>query len=279
MKIRPALALSAAVLAVGALAGCAPTATTPATTASSTATASPSPSATASADWSYKGANGPDHWGAFGAACENVDTSHESPVAIDTATMKPGTPQQKVVPHYTAATFEIENNGHTVEAIPDDPKANSVEVDGKTYYLQQFHLHASSEHTIDGQSAPAELHLVHKAEDGAMLVLGVMLQSGAADQALAEFFSSIPTEVKDEGEPLTQAIDPTALVPADGMSVQYDGSLTTPPCTEGVRWNVYLNPVTVSPEQLAAFTGVYPDNHRPVQPLHDRTLTEVGADS
>ncbi|MBS0025447.1 carbonic anhydrase [Microbacterium paraoxydans] len=272
MKIRPALALSAAALAVGALAGCAPAATKPAASASS---ASPSPGSSAHADWSYRGANGPEHWGAFGAACENVDSSHESPIAIDTSSVQTGTADQRVVTHYTAAAFDIENNGHTIEAIPEDTAANSVEVDGKRYDLQQFHLHASSEHTIDGRTAPAELHLVHKADDGSMLVLGVMLQAGPENTALDEFFSSITTTVSEKGTPLRHEIDPTALIPADGLSVQYDGSLTTPPCTEGVRWNVYLNPVTVSSEELAAFTDVYPDNHRPVQPLHDRVLTEI----
>lgn len=269
MKIRPALALSTAALAIGALAGCAPAATTPA------ASASPSPGASADAEWSYRGSNGPEHWGKFGAACENVDSSHESPIAIDTSTAQMGTAAQKVVTHYAPAAFDIENNGHTIEAIPEDPAADSIEVNGKTYELQQFHLHASSEHTIDGRTAPAELHLVHKAEDGSMLVLGVMLQAGPASTALDEFFSSITTTVSEKGTPLSHKIDPSALIPADGMSVQYDGSLTTPPCTEGVRWNVYLTPVTVSAEELAAFTDVYPDNHRPVQPLHDRTLTEI----
>lgn len=230
MKIRPALALSAAALAVGALAGCAPAATKPAASASS---ASPSPGSSAQAEWSYRGANGPEHWGAFGAACENVDSSHESPIAIDTSSVQTGTADQRVV------------------------------------------THASSEHTIDGRTAPAELHLVHKADDGSMLVLGVMLQAGPENTALDEFFSSITTTVSEKGTPLRHEIDPTALIPADGLSVQYDGSLTTPPCTEGVRWNVYLNPVTVSSEELAAFTDVYPDNHRPVQPLHDRVLTEI----
>ena len=129
MKIRPALALSTAALAIGALAGCAPAATTPATTPA--ASASPSPGASADAEWSYRGSNGPEHWGKFGAACENVDSSHESPIAIDTSTVQMGTAAQKVVTHYAPAAFDIENNGHTIEAIPEDPAADSIEVDGR----------------------------------------------------------------------------------------------------------------------------------------------------
>lgn len=284
MKSRSSFApfLSVAALVAGVLAGCAPVAeqtSISTTTSPSTATSpSPSPSASASAEWSYRGSNGPEHWGAFGPACENSDASHESPVAIDTSTLRMGSDAQRVVPHYTADSFVIENNGHTIEAIPDDLTANSVEVDGKAYFLQQFHLHASSEHTIDGRSAPAELHLVHKADDGSTLVLGVLVDSGAPSSALEDFFASVPGRISDEGEALTQEIDPAALLPANRVSVQYDGSLTTPPCTEGVLWNVFLDPITASPAQLAAFTNVYPDNHRPLQPLHERVLTEVGAE-
>ncbi|GAA1795938.1 carbonic anhydrase family protein [Leucobacter iarius] len=237
--------------------------------------ATPAPSPSAKAEWSYSGSNGPEHWGEYGAACEATSASHESPIAIDTAKLMPGSASSRVVPHYTAAAFELENNGHTIEAVPEDAKANSVELNGKTYYLQQFHFHATSEHTVNGKSTPAELHLVHKADDGTLLVLGVLIETGRPNTALAEVFESIPAKTSEEGEKLQQPIDPHALLPQNLESVQYAGSLTTPPCSEGVQWNLFLNPVSISAEQLAAYTAVYPDNHRPVQPLHDRTLTEV----
>jgi len=102
----------------------------------------------------------------------------------------------------------------------------------------------------------------------------VLLQEGAANDALSQLFSEIPAEPDEERE-LTAPIDLNAVLPAGSASVQYDGSLTTPPCTEGVRWNVFLTPATVSAAQLAAFTAVYPDNNRPVQGLHGREVAKV----
>ncbi|MDR6868489.1 carbonic anhydrase [Microbacterium resistens] len=188
-------------------------------------------------------------------------------------------PDQNAAPlavSYRSTAFAVENNGHTIEAIPADLTADSVTVDGVVYFLQQFHFHASSEHLLNGAATPAELHLVHKSADGAVLVLGVLLNVGAENDALNELFSRIPSEAAESApEPLEGPIDLTGIVPLSSPSVRYAGSLTTPPCTEGVQWNVFLEPSTVSAEQLSEFTKVYPDNHRPVQPLHDRKLTEV----
>lgn len=249
---------------IGGLAGCAPE-----------STAERTPSSTAGEEWSYRGANGPEHWGEFGAACENRTASHESPIDIATANLGSGTGSDRVRTNYTSASFELENNGHTVEAVPVDPQANSVEVGGTRYFLQQFHFHASSEHRVDGRSTAAELHLVHRSEDGRLLVLAVLLEAGAENAALDELFDRIPHEVSERGERLENLIDPVQLLPRDRASFQYDGSLTTPPCTEGVRWNVFTSPVTVSAAQLADYVSVYPDNHRPVQPLHGRRVTAV----
>ncbi len=229
--------------------------------------------------WSYAGANGPEHWGEYGGACQNTEASQESPINIDSRQIAADAAEADAAPisfSYAAADFELENNGHTIEAIPTDLHANSVERNGVTYELQQFHFHASSEHTFNGTSTAAELHLVHQSADGELLVIGVLLEVGDANPALDELFDSITDEVSgDEGEALSTPINPADLLPADLTSVQYSGSLTTPPCSEGVQWNVFPEPVTVSANQLAKYTDVYPDNHRPVQPLHDRELFVV----
>jgi carbonic anhydrase len=182
---------------------------------------------------------------------------------------------------YVPTSFSVENNGHTIEAIPADLHADSVVIDDTTYYLQQFHFHATSEHLINGASAAAELHLVNKSDDGEIVVLSLLIQPGAASAPLAEMFSALPPTVTEEGDEveLAQPIDLATMIPADLTSVRYDGSLTTPPCSEGVNWNVFLAPVTFSPEQLAALTALYPDNHRPTQPLHDREVSLVPAGS
>lgn len=238
---------------------------------------SPSPDATTApvTQWSYSGSTGPEHWGQFGAACENIATSHESPINISTDALIPAPASEAVVPDYHDATFDVENTGRTIEAIPADPAANAVTLHGTRYILQQFHFHATSEHLVDGNSHAAELHLVHKAADGSLLVVGVFLDQGEADAELAELLRSVPAVDSNDATRLTETIDPSALLPDARASVQYDGSLTTPPCSEGVQWNVFLTPVTVSAEQLHTLTTAYPDNHRPVQPLHGRPLTLV----
>ncbi len=238
----------------------------------------PSASPTTTATWSYGGANGPEHWGEIAAACTPSPTSRQSPVDIVTADLTPTADVAAATVHYTRASFTVENNGHAIEAVAEDAKANSVELGGKTYYLQQFHLHASSEHTIDGAHASAELHLVHASDSGELAVLGALVQTGEASTALAELFDSIPVSESEhgEGEELSAPIDPAALLPASDLSARYAGSLTTPGCSEGVSWNVYLTPITVSDAQLAALTSVYADNHRPVQPLNGREVARVG---
>lgn len=241
-------------------------------TAASTPTATPTPSATG---WSYQGANGPAHWDAVAKTCRNTSASHESPIDIVTGALKAGSSTHAVTVDYRPTSFTVENTGHTVEAVPADLSADSIVLDGTRYFLQQFHFHASSEHTVDGEHAAAELHLVHKSKEGEVVVVAVLLQPGAENAALNELLGSIPKAEKESE--LSSPIDPAALLPRGSASAQYDGSLTTPPCTEGVRWNVYLSEVTLSKAQLAKLTAAYPDNHRPVQPLHGRVVTEVPA--
>ncbi|WP_426625545.1 carbonic anhydrase [Leifsonia sp. McL0607] len=239
----------------------------------------PSSSPAASATWSYGGANGPEHWGEIAEACAPTPTSHQSPVDIVAAELAPSADASAATVHYAPASFAVENNGHAIEAVAEDTKANSVELGGQTYYLQQFHFHASSEHTIDGAPAAAELHLVHASDSGELAVFGALIETGEANTALAELFDSIPESESMHGEggkKLSAPIDPAALLPASGPSARYTGSLTTPGCAEGVSWSVYLTPITVSEAQLAALTSVYADNHRPVQPLNGREVSRVG---
>ncbi|WAA65617.1 carbonic anhydrase family protein [Microbacterium oxydans] len=201
----------------------------------------------------------------------------ESPIDIVTADMKVDITSPALTFAYHAGDYELENNGHTIEAVPDEDDNNIVTFGGTEYVLQQFHFHAHSEHLIDGAAADAELHLVHKSAAGDVLVLGVLLEEGAANSSLDDLFAQIPEENGKEVE-LETPIDASDLVPADSASARYEGSLTTPPCTQGVQWNVFLEPQSISPAQLSTFTKVYPDNHRPVQPLHHREVTEIPAD-
>lgn len=229
--------------------------------------------------WSYQGTDGPDNWDTVSRACKNTGASMESPIDIRSSELDPPSSDLRPVTlEFKPTQFTLENNGHTIEAVPTDSATDSFTIDGTAYELQQFHFHAASEHHIDGQETAAELHLVATSAGRQAAVLGVLLQVGPASEALSELFSQIPA-VQREGSaiPLTQPIDPTALTPAHSESVRYSGSLTTPPCTEGVTWTVFLTPMTLSEEQLRAFTDAYPDDHRPTQPLHGRTVTKIPA--
>jgi carbonic anhydrase len=250
--------------------------------ASASAVANAPTSAVATAagpEWSYEGATGPEHWGDLFPTCAATSTSKQSPVDIPTGSL--GASRKVKAPEldYERAAFTVVDNGHAIEGVPTKIGANAITLDGKRFVLQQFHLHAPSEHTVDGKPAAMELHLVHKSSDGKLAVLGVLLELGRENAALADFFDSIPAAAAatSSSAPKAVQINPAHLVPAWSDLVRYDGSLTTPPCSEGVLWNVYERPRMISKAQLEAFTAVHPENSRPVQPLNARTLFGVDA--
>lgn len=268
--VRDLLALGSAIAIVLVVAAC----------TSTGAMVPPTPSQTSTVGtWSYEGSDGPDNWGGIAAACRDLEGSRESPIDIQLAKLLPATSAMTVMVNYGPTAFGAENTGHAVEAVPEDLTADSVTAGGTTYYLQQFHFHVSSEHTLDGRYSAAELHFVNKSSDGKVLVLGVFVQLGDASSALDEMLSKLPTSSvsPDNVTALTKTLDPSMLLPSGSPSAQYEGSLTTPPCTEGVKWNVYLKSITISPSQLAELTARYSANHRPTQPLHDRLVEWVPA--
>ena len=169
---------------------------------------------------------------------------------------------------YERSPAVVENNGHTIEVIPEE--GGGITLDSIEYALVQFHFHTPSEHTVAGSALPVELHLVHRSGRGRLAVLGVLLEEGSAHEALREVFERAPA-AKGEVE-LEREIDAGELLPADRATFRYMGSLTTPPCSEGVHWTVFQTPAELSGEQIDAFTRIYVGNARPVQPLNERTL-------
>jgi carbonic anhydrase len=136
----------------------------------------------------------------------------------------------------------------------------------------QFHFHAHGEHTVEGVAAPLELHIVHRDENGGLAVLGVLIEEGAENEALAPVFDHLPG---GEGEPQEiegVEIDLGDALPESLAAWRYDGSLTTPPCSEGVRWHVLSNPIEASAAQIGAFETRFDHNYRPTQPLNGRTI-------
>ncbi len=272
---RTRLALGLAVPALAALAACSSGSDVP-SSASPTSPTSPTPSPTAgpaegagaqrTPEFSYAGADGPQAWGELSpdyAAC--ADGSAQSPIDLVDAVPRP-LPDLQL--DYRRGPLSLKNTVHTVQA--DETPGSSVTVDGQRFPLVQFHLHEPSEHTVEGRRFDGELHLVHRDDAGRIAVVSVLLTAGEPDAALAPFIDALPADAGATAE--VADFDPSALLPATRRTFRYEGSLTTPPCTEGVRWLVMTTPVEVSRAQLDAFREVISENDRPLQPLHGREL-------
>jgi carbonic anhydrase len=217
--------------------------------------------------WGYSGAEGPTHW--EGTCADGLE---QSPIDIaDSSTLNAADLEF----HYSSTPLEIVNNGHTIQV--NEAPGNKVVIDGQDYALLQFHFHNPSEHTLNGDAAPLELHLVHKNAAGELAVVGVFLREGAANAALSPVFDNMPAEAGDPVKVAGAAVDPAALLPADASYWRYNGSLTTPPCSEGVKWHVMKNAIEASADQIAAFKALYTGNARPVQAMNARSFMSAGA--
>jgi carbonic anhydrase len=147
-------------------------------------------------------------------------------------------------------------------------------ISGTRYELVQFHFHHPSEHLLSGKKFDMELHFVHRSEAGRLAVLGVFIQPGAANAALGPIWAAMPAEAgpaRDAGA----VVRPAALLPATRGYFRYTGSLTTPPCSEGVLWTVYKDPIEASPDQIRRFAALFPVNARPAQSVARRYLLET----
>lgn len=172
---------------------------------------------------------------------------------------------------YRPAPATVVDNGHTVQATFEG--AGSLELGGETFELRQLHFHSPSEHLIDSTSYAAEVHLVHESADGRLAVVAVLVEEGSANQVVTTLLDLMPAEGA-ESVAADGPVDPAGVLPADRRAFRYDGSLTTPPCTEGVAWSVLAEPITWSAGQLADFAERHPDSHRPPQPLDGRVLLQ-----
>ena len=219
------------------------------------------------AEWGYEGSIGPSHWADLSPDYELAKTGHkQSPIDIsssDTSTLP------RIVFDYRSAAVNLIYNGHTIEEKED--QHSSFTVAGKKYVLQQFHFHSPSEHTFDGQHADMEMHLVHKAADGEVAVIGVMINEGTENQAFSPVWNYLPTDANRTRKP-SVTVDAMALLPSNHDYFRYMGSFTTPPCTEGVVWFMMRNPVEMSAGQIAKFRSIIQGNNRPVQALNGRTI-------
>lgn len=222
------------------------------------------------AHWSYGGDNGPDHWSEL--AKENLPCSagqQQSPIDLTRAMIaNVGVPSPNWIPTRGGT---IVNNGHTIEV--DVSGAGGIELNGVKYSLKQFHFHHPSEHTINGKVVPLELHLVHAASDGRLAVIGVLFMEGTANPSLDAIWATAPG--KEGKAAVAYWIDVSKFMPKSGAAYRYEGSLTTPPCTENVTWTVMAEPVTASASQITAFSTLFPWNARPVQPINRRYVLKT----
>jgi len=221
------------------------------------------------AHWSYEGETGPEAWASLDPANKAcAEGVQQSPIDL-TAAIKGDLSEVK--PHWSpSADWVAVNNGHTIQAnLAEGSDAGYVEVEGKRYNLVQFHFHHPSEHAVDATHTDMEVHLVHKAEDGSLAVIGVMLTGGGQPGLTDALFHAAPSA---EGEAPAGVLDPSTLLPVGGHFYRYHGSLTTPPCSEVVTWTVMTDKVAVSDTAIAGFSSVFPNDARPLQPLNRRFL-------
>jgi carbonic anhydrase len=219
--------------------------------------------------WSYQGPAGPQTWGGLKpefSSCANGQ--RQSPIDIRGGL---SVDLEPVKFDYQASRFAVIDNGHTVQA--NVAAGNAIEVGGKRFELAQFHFHRPSEERIDGRQFEMSVHLVHKDEQGRLAVVTVLLDKGPAQPAVQKVWNNLPLE-KNEEVPARVALDVGELLPTDRRYFTYMGSLTTPPCSEGVQWVVMRQPVTVSPEQIELFARIYPMNSRPLQQAAGRRILQ-----
>jgi carbonic anhydrase len=233
--------------------------------------------AAATHHWGYAGAEGPEHWCDLDPAnSECAKGSEQSPIDIVTASVV-AEHAAKLALQDAPSDFGVANNGHTVQATMRAGAGKcSLMLDGVGYDLQQFHVHAPSEHTIDGKHFPLELHFVHKAAAGSLVVLAVLVEPGAANAEIEKVWHLAPSNAAEGG--VAGGVDLTKVLPAKHENFRYPGSLTTPPCSEHVQWIVMDTPITMSAEQIARIATMFAapafphGNARPVQPLGQRKV-------
>lgn len=219
--------------------------------------------------WGYEGEAGPQNWARLSpgfAACGSGP--RQSPIDIR------GGIKVELEPvrfDYKPSYFRIVDNGHTIQASVG--AGLTISVMGRRYELQQLHFHRPAEERIDGRTFDMDVHLVHKDLDGRIAVVSVLLEHGPAHPLIQTLWNNLPLEKYESFAP-NVAINPAELLPAERGYFTYMGSLTTPPCSEGVLWIVMKQPVTLSDEQIAVFTRFYRNNARPIQSSGERIIKE-----
>ena len=218
--------------------------------------------------WAYTGHGGPSEWGELDHEFTTCKLGKaQSPVDIRGVKISD---LPAIDFEYRPAPLKVIDNGHTIQ-VNYEP-GSWIDVGGARYELVQFHFHKPSEEKIDGKSHDMVVHLVHKGANGKLAVVAVLLDKGGANATIDTIWKNLPKEKGKEVTVANVSVDAATLLPTDRGYYTFEGSLTTPPCTEGVRWFVLKTPLKISDDEVAAFGKIYPLNARPVQPLNGRAI-------
>ena len=220
--------------------------------------------------WTYTGEGGPAEWGKLDSAYSTCSLGRtQSPIDIKGA-KKADLPALQF--NYKSAPLNIIDNGHTIQV--NYAPGSTLTVGDKTYTLKQFHFHHPSEEHINGHGYDMVAHLVHADDQGHLAVVGVLMKNGTSNGLIDTVWKNIPSQKEKAVDVSGASVNAKDLLPPDHAYYTFAGSLTTPPCSEGVTWFVMKEQLSLSPEQIAAFAKIYPLNARPIQPLNGRELTE-----
>ena len=220
-------------------------------------------------DWGYEANNAPEKWASLSEKYHACSGLNQSPIDIKNTTSAKLEPLKF---NYAATAKSIVNNGHTVQV--DFNAGNTLTLDGQAFVLKQFHLHSPSENKINGVSYPMEMHLVHANAQGELAVVAVMYQKGQLNQSLAQIWSNLPKQA-GQSFMFTGNLGAASFLPKKLDYYRFNGSLTTPPCTEGVRWIVLKDIQSASEAQFDVFNKLLSHpNNRPVQPVNARVVLE-----
>lgn len=229
----------------------------------------PPPPVARGTHWSYEGDSGPANWSKINvdwAKCGNG--SRQSPIDIRDG-MK--VELEQISFDYHPSSFNVVDNGHTVQVGVSG--GNYITVQNRMFELQQFHFHRPSEERINGKAFEMVVHLVHRDAEGRLAVLALLLERGAPQATIQTVWNNLPLEKFETMQP-TILLDPAEMLPVRRDYYTYMGSMTEPPCSEGVLWLVMKQPVQASPAQMALFSRLYPLNARPIQPANGRIIKE-----
>ena len=221
--------------------------------------------------WGYSGSEGPKYWGELSAefsTCKNG--KNQSPIDLRDAKAVGTQGLADLDIRYRDVPLKIENNGHSIQV--NYPLGSYIKVGGKRYELLQYHFHTPSEHMKEGFNYPMEMHIVHRDGDGNFAVIGVIFQEGEENEYLNTLLNVLPKKTAKQKIYSALSVNPAYFIPANTEFYKYSGSLTTPPCTEGVYWMVFKQPITASAEQIQQMNEVMGENARPVNPVNSRTI-------